>query len=645
MIYIVGLALILLEPMTMKQKIPDKNKPQLAPSTTQVQSLINLYNQKDYAQAETQARKFITRFPQHVFGWKILGAVLQSLGRLDESLAAKIKSVTLAPDDAEAHYNLANAFKARYELNQAEQHYRHAIRIKPDYAPPYYNLGLTLGEQNRFQEAIDCYQQTLTLNPQHVEAQSNLGDMLKEQHRLAEAEVCYRTALKINPQYMEAHNNLGILLKDQGRFLEAEDCYQRALSLQPDARIHSNLLFTYTYNTLHSAEFCLAEAKRYGERVANKVRQKFTVWHCEPQPTRLRIGFVSGDFWNHPVGYFLENLLRHSHSDYFELMAYPTIHRNDELTQRIRPYFKAWKSLVGLTDEAAAQLIHSDAVHILVDLSGHSAKNRLPVFAYKPAPVQISWLGYWATTGVSEIDAILVDKIGVPVQNQRHFSEKVYYLPDTRLCFSAPQLDITVSDLPALSNGYVTFGCFQNLTKVTDAVLSVWGQIFAQLPTARLRLQSKQLSDQQFTAQFFSRLNTAGIVANRVDVQGFTGREAYFAAHTKVDFILDSFPFTGGTTTCEALWMGVPTLTLAGETLIARQGASLLAAAGLPEWIVDNEQDYIQQAIVFAQDLDYLATLRRGLREQVLASPLFDGQRFARHFANTLWQLWREMQL
>jgi protein O-GlcNAc transferase len=537
---------------------------------------------------------------------------------------------------------LGNAFKARYELENAEKHYRHAIRLQPDYAPPYYNLGLTLGEQNRFQEAVACYQQALEFNPNYVEAHSNLGDMFKEQHRLAEAEACYRTALRINPNYMEAHNNLGILLKDQGRFSEAEQFYRAAISLQPDARTHSNLLFTYTYDAERDAKFYLAEAKNYGEKVAQKVSQTFTTWQCEPQPARLRVGLVSGDFWNHPVGYFLENLLAHLDTAKLELMAYPTIHRNDALTQRIQPYFSQWKSLVGLTDEAAARLIQADAVHILVDLSGHTAKNRLPVFAWKPAPIQISWLGYWATTGVAEMDYILVDEVGVPEQNHWHFSEKVRYLPDTRLCFSAPKMDIAVSILPALSKGYVTFGCFQNLTKVTDAVLAVWGKIFAQLPTARLRLQSKQLSDEQFTEQFFARLKAVDIAAYRVDIQSFTDREAYFAAHAEVDFILDSFPFTGGTTTCEALWMGVPTLTLAGETLVARQGASLLSAAGLPEWVVENEQDYIKQAIVFATDLDVLAQLRSHLREQVLASPLFDGQRFAKNFENTLWQLWRE---
>jgi predicted O-linked N-acetylglucosamine transferase (SPINDLY family) len=314
------------------------------------------------------------------------------------------------------------------------------------------------------------------------------------------------------------------------------------------------------------------------------------------------------------------------------------------VTERLSNYFIDWKPLVDLCDAAAAQLIHNDDIHILLDLSGYTGHNRLPVFAWKPAPIQVSWLGYWATTGVAEMDVILVDKVGVPEQNHWHFTEKVHYLPDTRLCFTAPPFAILFSKLPVLSKGYITFGCFQNLSKVTDAVLTAWQKILQQLPTARLRFQGKQFRDAMFTEQFIARLERFGITAQRVSTHSISSREDYLRAYHAVDFVLDTFPFTGGTTTCEALWMGVPTLTLAGETLLARQGASLLSAAGLPNWIVASESEYIKQAVVFANNLDYLASLRSRLREQVLASALFDGERFARNFENTLWQLWHDYQ-
>lgn len=220
----------------------------------------------------------------------------------------------------------------------------------------------------------------------------------------------------------------------------------------------------------------------------------------------------------------------------------------------------------------------------------------------------------------------------------------MHYLPDTRLCFSAPDFAIPVSDLPFLSKDYITFGCFQNLSKVTDAVLTTWQKILQQLPTARLRFQGKQFRDATFTEHFIARLEGFGITAQRISTHSISSREDYLRAYNEVDFVLDTFPFTGGTTTCEALWMGVPTLTLAGETLLARQGASLLSAAGLLDWIVESESAYIKQAVVFANNVGYLAQLRSHLREQVLASPLFDGKRFARNFENTLWQLWLDYQ-
>jgi len=351
---------------------------------------------------------------------------------------------------------------------------------------------------------------------------------------------------------------------------------------------------------------------------------------------------VSGDFLSHPVGYFLEDLLKPLANTTVELIAYSNTTKIDALSERIYPYFKKWQLIATLSDRAAAELICSDGIHILIDLSGHTRHNRLPLFAYKAAPIQVTWLGYWATTGVQEMDYIFVDKVGVPEKNGAHFLEKVYYLPDTRLCFSKPKVYVPVSPLPALANGYITFGCFQNLSKLHDETLLVWAKIMAKLPGSRLRFQCKQLLNPEYCTDFYQRLANVGINKQQVSLQPSNTYRHYLTAHSEVDFILDTFPFTGGTTTCEALYMGVPTLTLAGDTLISRQGASLLSAAGLSNWIVDNHQDYCQKAHYFATHLDELAQLRSVLRTQVLKSPLFDTQRFAKHFVHALWEVWRE---
>jgi predicted O-linked N-acetylglucosamine transferase (SPINDLY family) len=286
-------------------------------------------------------------------------------------------------------------------------------------------------------------------------------------------------------------------------------------------------------------------------------------------------------------------------------------------------------------------LIHADGVHVLLDVSGHTAHNRLPVFAWKPAPVQVSWLGYFATTGVAEMDYFLADKVGVPEAQQEQFTETVLYLPDTRLCFTAREVDLPVAPLPALANGMVTFGCFQTLAKLGDGVLEAWGEILAALPDATLRIQCKQLGEPAQVEQLLQRLWKYGIAPARVATHGASNRETYLAAYAEVDVILDTFPYPGGTTTCEALWMGVPTLTLAGDSLLARQGASLLTAAGLEEWVATSKEEYVAKSIALASDQSKLVALRAVLRQQVLASPLFDAPRFARNFEDALWGMWQ----
>ena len=324
-------------------------------------------------------------------------------------------------------------------------------------------------------------------------------------------------------------------------------------------------------------------------------------------------------------------------------MAYPTHPLEDDLTARIKPRFSAWKPLVGLNDEAAARMIHDDGIHVLIDLAGHTAHNRLPVFSWKPAPLQITWLGYFASTGVSEIDYLLADPISVPPSHQAHFTEQIWYLPDTRLCFTPPTETerLAIVPPPVLRNGYITLGCFQNLTKLNDNVLAIWARILRGLPNARLRLQSKQLNSEAMRSSTLQRMASVGIPLSRVVLHGQTTREDYLAVHAEIDIILDTFPYPGGTTTCEALWMGVPTLTLAGDTLIERQGACMLTCAGLGNWVAGDMDDYVSLALRHAADVEGLTQLRLGLRQQVLASPLFDAPRFAMHLEEALYDMWR----
>jgi predicted O-linked N-acetylglucosamine transferase (SPINDLY family) len=420
----------------------------------------------------------------------------------------------------------------------------------------------------------------------------------------------------------------------------------RAITLDPDlTEAYSNLLFSHNYLADQPANVMLAEARRFGDKV-ERLARPFTSWNVDTSPKHpLRVGFVSGDLCRHPVGYFVESVLAalaHGASGRLELVAYSTKHANDEISQRIKSCCAIWRLAVGGSDEALARQIRDDRIDILIDLSGHTAHGRLPVFAWKPAPVQVSWLGYFATTGVATIDYFLADPWTLPVAEEAYFTEKVWRLPETRLCFTAPDVAVDVSALPALSNGYLTLGCFNNLSKMNDAVVQLWARILHAVPGSRLFLKSQQVAELSLRKEIYARFAQHGVDADRLILEDYGPRADYLAAYQRVDFALDPFPYPGGTTTVEALWMGVPVLTLAGEHFLSRQGVGLLMNVGLPHWVATDLEDYVAKAVSHANELGALAALRAGLRQQALASPIFDAPRFATHFEEALRGMWNK---
>lgn len=592
-------------------------------------------------------RQAVAAEPAHAAARYNLAIVLWRLGSLDEAEAMLRQTRKLCPEDTDVLNNLGLLLETRGNAAEAEHCYREALRLRPGFAEAVNNLGLALFSMKRFDEAEAAFAEALRLKPAFAEACNNLAALYYRQGRYDAAEAAYRRALDCQPDYPEARTNLCQALIDMGRLEEAEAGARAVLAQHPSyAPAWSLLLFAHNYSGRVSPAACLEEARAYGRAMSARVCQRFEDWRCAVPPARLRVGLVSGDLRDHPVGYFLESLLAQIDPQRIELFAYPTNHEASALTQRIRPHFAAWRPLAGLEDDAAARLIHDDGVHVLVDLSGHSAHTRLPLFAWRPAPVQVAWLGYFATTGLAEMDYILVDEIGVPPEARGMFTERVRYLPESRLCFSPPDPAPTVAPPPSVAAGYPTFGCFQHLSKIGDATLALWGRVFEQLATARLHIQSPQLGANQpaATSALLQRLRSVGIGDERVTIRGSVPRTQYLASYAAVDVLLDTYPYPGGTTTCEALWMGVPTLTLAGATMIERQGASLMAAAGLGDWVAEDADTYVRKALALAADLPALADLRAHLRERVRWSALFDAPRFARAFEACLWQLWSERE-
>lgn len=599
-------------------------------------------------EAEASCRRALEIRPDYAEAHCNLGIIFKSLGRLDESEASYRKSLEINPNYAETHNNLGIILQMVGRLDEAAASCRRALEIRSDYAEAYNNLGVVLVDMGKLDEAVTSYRRALEIKPDYAEAYNNIGNILNEFGWLDEAEISFRRAIEIRPDYAEAHNNLSGTLKDMGRVGEAEAIIRKALEIKPDYfKAHSNMLFMLSYSPTSNPTCCFDEALRYGQKVTSKVRYPFSRWLCEKTPSRLRIGLVSGDFRNHPVGFFLENLLTHIDLESVVLIAYSTAYESDALTERIKPYFAVWRQVTGYDDGAAANLIHEDGVHVLLDLSGHTRRNRLPIFAWKPAPIQVSWLGYFATTGVAEIDYLIADPWTLLTSEEVYFTEKVWRLPETRLCFTPPDVSIEISPLPVLENGYITFGCFNNLTKMNDDVVALWSRVLESVKNSRLFLKAKQLNSASVKQQTLERFAAHGVTADRLILEGAESRDKYFAAYHKVDIALDPFPFPGGTTSVESLWMGVPVLTLGGARFLSRQGVGIMMNAGMSEWVAYNVDDYLTFAVSHAEDRNRLSILRSTLRQHMLSSPMMDGLRFAKNFEvalRNMWYIWEENQ-
>jgi len=575
-----------------------------------------------------------------------LGIALRDLGRLNDAVSSCRRALKLNPDYAEGHSHLGSTLKDLGQLDEAVASYRRSLEFKPDYVEGHSNLGIALRDLGRLNDAVSSCRRALRVNPDYAEGHNHLGNALKDLGWLNVAVATYRRTLEIKPDYSEGLSNLGNALKDLGRLNDAVAIYRRALEVKPDyLDAHSNLLFTHNYLLDQPAEALLSEARRFGD-IAARQAHSYVDWHNDPDPDRcLRVGWVSGDLHNHPVGYFAEGViaaLASDAGDRLELFGYPTHFQADELTERIKACCHGWHSAAGLSDECLAKRIRDDRIDILIDLSGHTAHNRLRMFARKPAPVQVSWLGYFATTGVAAMDYFLADPWTLPKSDEAHFTEKIWRLPETRLCFTPPDVDVQIASLPALKNGYITFGCFSNLTKINDDVVALWGRVLATVPNSRLFVKAKQLREGAVRQDLVRRFAAQGVAAERLSLEGLTPRAEYLAVHRRVDVTLDPFPFPGGTTSVESLWMGVPVLTLTGQRFLSRQGTGLLMNAGLREWIATDKDDYVARAAFHTTDLPRLARLRSGLRQQLLASPLFDAPGFARHFEAALRGMWTE---
>jgi predicted O-linked N-acetylglucosamine transferase (SPINDLY family) len=514
--------------------------------------------------------------------------------------------------------------------------------------------GVTLHKAGAFAKAESAYAKALELDPGNADALHLLGMLALRRGDLDRAEDLVREALRALPVTPIYLNTLASVLSNMGRHEEAYDLLMEALNLEPGAiRVRANLLFLLNIIPDVSRERMIAEHIDWGNRHASFGMATENSWLSKGKlatsrgSERIRIGYVSGDFCSHPVGRIISGVLRCHDRKSVEVFCYDNGSDNDEIKTMLQKRAEHWVDVESMNDDDLAAQIRSDGIQVLVDLSGHTRKHRLQLFGQKPAPVQATWLGYLNTTGVKRIDWRITDtRADPPPQSQQWHVERLWYLPDCPWVWEPlPNCSPDVSEMPCNRHGYITYGSFNTFRKINDVVIAAWAKLLCEVPNARLRVYGAPGG--RAVDRVYDLFEFHGVSSSRVDLFASVEYQRYLLAYGDVDISLDPFPYNGGATTCESLWMGVPVVTLAGSGGFARSGASIAGAVGLPELVAESVHDYIDIAIRLARDRERLAILRKSLRQKVLSSPLADVTGFTRNLENAyrgMWQQWQEAQ-
>ncbi len=541
-----------------------------------------------------------------------------------------------------ALYLLASVFEQQGKLHDAVACYQKLLEINPHDTVAHNNIGKVLWEENQFEQALNWYRQALAKNPKDIALRNNLGIILLTHGQISEAMACFQTILASDPNFAEAYAHLGAVASDMGQLEEAIAYYRRALTLKSNTIFQQSICLISNYSAVPDEETLFAEHQKVNEQHAiplAKFIQPF-LNACEPS-RKLKIGYVSPDFRQHSVAYFMEPILAHHNRQQFEIYCYYSNTLFDDVTQRFQQYADQWNSCAKFSDLELVEQIRRDNIDILVDLAGHTANNQLAVFARRPAPVQVTYLGYPSTTGLFAMDYRLTDNyIDVPA-NETLSSEMPIKLPACFYCYQPHQNSPPVNELPALQTGYVTFGCLNSYSKVTPPLLELWAAILQALPHAKLLMQNISLADATARQSFETRLNSVGIATDRVIIKNFAPVPEYLKIYHQVDIALDTYPCNGGTTTCEALWMGIPVVTLVGKRHVSRLGLSILSTLGLTDLIATTPEEYVKICIQLANRLNYLQQLRHTMRQRMQASPLMDAPVFTRQLEEAYRQMWK----
>ena len=621
----------------------------------------------DFAKAEAACRRALEGAPADGGALNLLGIVLARTGRAGEAAEVLAQAAKATPEEAAVHNNLGNALSALGRLEEAVAAFGSALAIEPGHGRAHSNLATVLKQLGRPEQALQHYRKALSIEPLNAEIHANCANLLAETGRTEEALAGYRRALEIDPASPGAHNNLGACLKNLGHYQEAAGGFRRALELAPNyadalsnlgqtllaqgeaaaavahlekaveagpgrADIHSNLLLAL--NSIDGRD-ALAEHRRWGQRFAAPEVEQAN----DQDPERpLRVGYVSADFKKHSVACFIEPVLEAHDNKNFEIFCYANVGETDEVSERLRRLAGTWRDIYRSGDQDVAERIRGDKIDVLVDLSGHTAGNRLGVFALSPAPVRVSWLGYPNTTGLAAMDYRLGDRVADPPGAEAHYAERLVRLQGF-LCYRPPADAPETARFPG---GPLTFASCNNLTKVGPGVVAAWAAILKRVADSRLFLKAKALGDEGSRHMLAARFAEQGISPERLEMTGWVTSGSHLRLYGGIDVALDTFPYNGATTTCEALWMGVPVVSLEGGRHAGRVGASLLARVGLGDLVAGDAAEYVEIAARLAADGGRLEDWRSGLRAMMGDSGLLDGKTFTRGLEAAYREMWRD---
>ena len=628
-------------------------------------------DQTEYQQALTAYQKALQLKPQFAQAWLNIGGVYEKLDQLADACKAISQAIAIQPDYSEAYLSLAKIYQQQGNEQEVVKLLQTACQQQPDDASIVVELAIALQQQNCLSEAISRLEsflqshpdnalihcslgslyndighyhlsithlkKAIALEPNSAAAHTNLGYALIQVSSLGEGIYHCQKAIELNPQLEVAHLNLGFALKNQGKSTEAIASFRSALEIKPDfLPAQCNLLYSLNYDSAYSPEE-IAQAHFDWGKMINSTTSINIPAQPKNKKNKIRVGYVSPDFKQHSVAYFIEPILRHHNQDDFAIYCYANVSQPDAVTKHLQQYADYWRNIYGIDDQQVCQQIKQDQIDILVDLAGHTGQNRLPLFALKPAPIQITYIGYPNTTGLETMDYRFTDEIADPFEvSDAYYSEKLIRLPNCVLCYQPPTDLPPVNELPAKTLNVFTFGSFNNLPKLTPEVIAVWSKILQQVPKSRLILKVRWFDDPHTCDRFHRLFAEQGIEPRRVKLIGkIDNPNHHLAFYGNIDIALDPFPYNGTTTTCEALMMGIPTLTMTGNIHASKVGSSLLNTVGLPEWVATSSEEYIDKAIHFANDWELLTNIRKSLRQQMLDSALCNASNHTQNIEET----------